>query len=368
MEKESAFKNFINKQSVQSIANEISKVHPSFKSKEFVQVSKKLAALEFRARAMIISDYLRKTLPEDYPQALKILVKVLRRKNLSGFTLWAFSEFISQHGTDHFDESMYAMYELTQHFTSEFAVRPYFIKDHKKTLSYFHKWAADKNVHVRRWVSEGARPLLPWGLRLHVFKENPELSVALLEHLKYDDELYVRKSVANHLNDVAKFAPDLVLSTLAKWQKECPKEQLDKINWIKKQALRTLIKKGNPKALKMVGAADKVEIALDDFKTSKSAYKMNDKLNFSFSISSKSKKKQNIVIDYVIYFVKANRKISPKVYKLKTFELSPKQTLLIEKNHSLKPITTMRYYGGEHFVALKINGKETEKLKWRFKI
>lgn len=368
MEKESAFKNFINKKSVESIATEISKVYSSFNSKEFMPVSEKLAPLEFRARAMIISDYLRKTLPQDYPLALKILVKVLRRKKLSGFTLWAFSEFIAQHGTDHFDESMHAMYELTQHFTSEFAVRPYFIKDPTKTLTYFHKWATDKNMHVRRWVSEGSRPLLPWGLRLHVFKDNPELSVALLEHLKYDDELYVRKSVANHLNDVAKFAPDLVLGTLAKWQKECPKEHLNKINWIKKQALRTLIKKGNPKALKMMGAADNVKIALADFKTSKSSYKLNDKLNFSFSICSKSKKKQNIVVDYVIYFVKANQENSPKVYKLKAFELAPKEKLQLEKNHSLKAITTMRYYSGEHFVALKINGKETEKLKWKFKV
>ena len=366
MEKESAFKNFINKNVVLNISKEIQKVYPEFKVKKFNKVATELAPLEFRARAMIISDYLKMTLPQDYPQALKILVKVLKNNQLSGFTLWAFSEFISQHGLDNFDESMQAMYELTRHFTSEFAVRPYFAKDHKKVLDYFHNWAFDENVHVRRWVSEGSRPLLPWGLRLHVFKERPQLSVALLEHLKFDDELYVRKSVANHLNDIAKFNPSLVIKTLLAWQKSCPKAHADKINWIKKQALRTLIKKGHPEALKLIGASSKVDVELKNFKTSQSNYKLKDKLSFNFSIQSKSKKTQNLVVDYVIYFVKSNGSLSAKVYKLKSFDLKPKQTLNLQKNHSLKPITTMTYYSGVHFVALKINGKESAKIKWHF--
>lgn len=367
MEKESAFKNFINKDVVLNISKEIQKVYPQFETKKFNKVADELQPLEFRARAMIISDYLKKTLPPNYPQALKILVKVLKNKQLNGFTLWAFSEFISQHGLDHFDESMMAMYELTRHFTSEFAVRPYFVKDHKKVLTYFHKWAFDENVHVRRWVSEGSRPLLPWGLRLHIFKNNPKLSVALLEHIKYDEELYVRKSVANHLNDVAKFDASLVIETIESWQKNCPTAHKDKIDWIKKQALRTLIKKGHPQALKLMGASRKVDVQLKNFKTSKTLYKLNDKLNLNFTIQSKSNKTQNLVIDYVIYFVKANGSLSTKVYKLKSFELKPKQNVVIEKNHSLKPITTMTYYSGTHFVALKINGKESLKLKWNFK-
>ena len=367
MEKESAFKNFINKDVVLNISKEIAKVHPQFDSKKFNKVADELKPLEFRARAMINSDDLKMTLPPSYPQALKILVQVLKKEQLSGFTLWAFSEFIAQHGLEHFDESMQAMHELTRHFTSEFAIRPYFVKDHKKVLTYFHKWAFDKNVHVRRWVSEGSRPLLPWGLRLHIFKDNPKLSVALLEHLKYDEELYVRKSVANHLNDVAKFDATLVIKTIEAWQKNCPTQHKEKINWIKKQALRTLIKKGRPQALKLMGASSKVDIQLKNFKTSKNLYKLNDKLHFNFSIQSKSKKTQNLIVDYVIYFVKSNGSVSPKVYKLKSFDLKPKQSLIIEKNHSLKPITTMMYYSGAHFVALKINGKESSKVKWNFK-
>lgn len=366
MESENAFKNLINDNVVDQIAREIKLFYPDFNSKKFSVVSKRFPDLELKARVVAISQALKLYLPPEYPNALRILVKVIKNKKLSGFSLWPFSEFIGQHGLDHFDESLQAMYYLTKEFTSEFAVRPFFIKDHKKVLKFFHRWVTDKNVHIRRFVSEGSRPLLPWGLRLNIFKENPQLSVALLNDLKHDPELYVRKSVANHLNDVTKFNPDLVIQTLRQWEKDVPTEHANKIAWIKRHGLRTLIKKGHPSALKLMGVSDQAQVEIKNLKSDKINYKSNDKLNFKFTVQSKSAKKQKLIIDYVIYFVKANAKTTPKVFKLKTLTLEPKENLVVEKNHSLRPITTMVFYKGTHFLSIKVNGREFEKIKWNF--
>src|SRR5690606_33282093 len=118
-------------------------------------------------------------------KALKIIASVIQSNSLSGFSLWPISEYIGQFGLDHHDLSMKAMYELTQRFTSEFCIRPYFIHHHEKTLKYFKKWSTDKNVHVRRWVSEGSRPLLPWATRIDLFKNAPDYTLPLLNALKF---------------------------------------------------------------------------------------------------------------------------------------------------------------------------------------
>jgi 3-methyladenine DNA glycosylase AlkC len=224
MDNENALKNLINEKTVSSLGQEIVEVYPLFKRSEFLRVGKKLAPLELKARVKLLANELYVFLPADYKKALEIILKVLNKKKmkLSGFELWPFSEFIGTYGLDHFDESMKAMYVLTQHFTSEFAVRPFILKNHVRVLKYFSKWASDKNKHVRRWVSEGSRPLLPWGGNIPLFIMNPTHTLLLLEKLKYDDELYVRKSVANHLNDISKNHPHVVIQMLRAWEKDSP--------------------------------------------------------------------------------------------------------------------------------------------------
>lgn len=363
---ENAFKNWINSDVVRLISEEIKKVYPQFDQKTFEVVSSKLAPLELKARVLLICDQLYKTLPH-YPQALKIIRAVLKTKKIKGFSLWPFSEFIGKYGLEDFDESMHAMYELTQHFTSEFCIRPFFIKDHKKTLSYFKKWAQDQNVHVRRWVSEGSRPLLPWGLRLDLFKNDPTHTLPLLNTLKYDEELYVRKSVANHLNDISKHHPDIVIETLKKWEKGCPQKHNNKIQWIKRHALRTLIKKGNHKALKLMGVGGPAKVQIISLHLKQKNLKVGDTLAFQLDIQSTSTKKQKLIIDYAIHFVKKNGSTSPKVFKLKTFELAPREKVKLTKKHSLKKITTMVYNSGIHKLAVQINGKNLKEATFNLR-
>ena len=363
MENENAFKNWINPTVVKKIAQAFHGVYPAFNEKNFHKNSTKLKEFELKGRVLLLTEGLRQELPNNFTEAAKIIKKVLLQKQLKGFELWPLSEYISQFGIDHFDESMELMYLLTQEFTSEFAVRPFLQKDPERVLRQFEDWLKDENVHVRRWISEGTRPILPWGGKIQSFIERPA-TVHLLDALKYDEELYVRKSVANHLNDITKHHPELVLETLKKWGKSCPEQHRDKIHWIKKHALRTLIKKGHIKALGLMGVSDKAEVKISQFKLNKDKFKVGDVLEFQFVLESTGKKEQKVIIDYGIGFVKSNGSISTKMFKLKTVHLGAKDKIILKKKHSLKKITTTTFYPGEHDLVLQVNGKILKRIPW----
>jgi 3-methyladenine DNA glycosylase AlkC len=182
--------------------------------KEIKRIKNELLKLELKPRVRLIARELKKTLPSDYRKALKVLMKITREQKLTGFELWPATEFIQAHGLDDIDESLEALYELTQKFTAEFGIRP-FINTHGDVIyKKLAKWKSDPSEHVRRWLSEGTRPRLPWGEKLQAAVRDPESGLRILEHLKFDASLYVRKSVGNHLNDIAKDHPELVVETL----------------------------------------------------------------------------------------------------------------------------------------------------------
>jgi 3-methyladenine DNA glycosylase AlkC len=366
-ENENAFKNSINPTVVKKISKVFHDVYPDFNEKRFLKISAKLTDLELKQRVLAITDGLRAELPGNYPEDKKLIEKVLSQKKLTGFELWPISEYISQYGTDHFDESLELMYQLTQQFTSEFAVRPFLQKDPHRILKKLKSWVKDENVHIRRWISEGTRPLLPWGGNIHSFINKPE-TLHLLEELKYDNELYVRKSVANHLNDISKHHPELVVSTLKKWVKKSPKLHLDKIHWIKKHALRTLIKKGHKNALSLMGVNHDHDVKLKTLKLNKKDFKLGDGLEFELVLESTSNKSQRLIVDYVIGFMKSNGKISGKVFKLKAIEIKPGEKIMIKKRHALKRITTMTFYPGQHSLSIQVNGQILKRTSWVLKL
>lgn len=364
-ENENAFKNMINASVVKKMGAVFKAVDPAFNTKQFQKLIPKLQELELKARVLLLTKGLKDQLPEDYIQAKKILEKVLSKHELTGFQLWPISEYISQFGTDHLDESMELMYQLTQQFTSEFAVRPFLNKQPEKILKKFESWLKDENVHIRRWISEGTRPLLPWGAKIQSFIKKPA-TLHLLDELKFDKELYVRKSVANHLNDISKHHPELVVKTLREWIKKTPTEHEEKILWIKRHGLRTLIKKGHKGALELMGVSDKVQAEITILKLNKKDFVPDDYLEFEFILHSRSKKKQKMIVDYSIGFIKANGSLSFKVFKLKTIDLAAGEKLVIKKRHPLKKITTRTFYPGKHELNVQVNGKVLKKVSWNF--
>jgi 3-methyladenine DNA glycosylase AlkC len=365
MDNENAFKNWINTAVVKKTAAVFASVAPGFQQRRFLQCASKLAELELKGRVLLITAGLRSELTGHFTQDAKVLKKVLMKKKLSGFELWPISEYISQHGTEHVTESLELMYQLTQQFTAEFAIRPFLQQDPNPILEQLERWLQDDSVHVRRWISEGTRPLLPWGGKIQSFVESPA-TLHLLEALKYDEELYVRKSVANHLNDISKHHPELLVELLKRWEKEAPRAHQEKILWIKKHALRTLIKKGHRGALGLMGAPAKLAVKISKLKLGKQRYRVGDTLEFHFCLESTSPRAQKVIVDYGISFLRANGSLSTRVFKLKTIDLKPSEKLVLQKKHSLKRITTNTFYPGVHELIVQVNGEKLKKLTWYF--
>lgn len=362
MEQEFMLRDVINMTGVKKLAERISKNYNKFEKEYFIkEIEKELDVLSFGDRSKLICNNLKKYLPKDYKDAINILVKSLN-KELDNSEMAPFESFIvmpqclfvSTYGlsNEHYDISINALYEMTKRFTAEGDIRPFLIKYPEKTQKILLEWTQDPNTHVRRLTSEGSRPRLPLGIRLPMYQKDPKPVIEILENLKEDSELYVRRSVANNLNDIAKDNPKIVTDTLKKWSEI----KTEEMNWLIKHSLRTLIKQGNKEALELLGYDQKTEINVKNIRLDKKEIKIGNDFYFNFEITSNIKD-ENLMIDYVIHHMKANGKNKEKVFKL-TKKIIPKgQTLKISKKHSFKPISTRKYYTGKHYLEIKINGK-----------
>ncbi|MEK7255053.1 MAG: DNA alkylation repair protein, partial [Bacteroidota bacterium] len=312
---------------VNALAQKLKTVWQPFDAAGFCEmIIPNLPPLTFSERLKLIYSGLAAHLPKDFPAAVDILLKALpsplEKEELDGydgFIIVPQSHYVSQHGMAHFDLSMNALYEMTKRFSVEFDIR-FFIESHpEKTLAVLTVWAKDESPHVRRLVSEGTRPLLPWAKRLKDFEKNPAPALALLEHLKNDPALLVRRSVANHLNDVAKSHGDLVVATLQRWKKEHPGKEMD---WLIRHATRTLIKRGHPGALALLGFQKGAEVKVENLRLASSKINLGEHLEFSFDLVSTAADSQDLVIDYVLYFMKNNGSLAPKVFKMTARKLA----------------------------------------------
>jgi len=360
-----AFKHFFGKELLKRMSDAISRVYLPWDPKPFLALITELETLEMKPRVRCLRDELRRQLPEDYVQARRILLESARGGTLNGFDLWPYSEFVQTYGLEDLKLSLDALRELTPLFSSEFAVRPYLKRYPAETLRYLEKCARDKNVDLRRWASEGTRPRLPWGERLQEFVEDPSPSFPILELLKFDSELYVRKSVSNHLNDIAKDHPQRVIRLLTSWDKSAgtPDDKLN-VEWIIRRALRTLIKDGHPEALKLIGVSRDAKFKLSGLKLNQGKFRLGEKIEFGFKIRSLSHREQKLVVDYIVHFVRANQRTSPKVFKLKTVVLRAGGEVIISKSHSLREVTTRAHYPGVHFLEIQVNGRGVGRVKW----
>jgi 3-methyladenine DNA glycosylase AlkC len=347
------------RQSFEDVAAAIEQVYPSFDREAFFALiyddSWEQRTLIQRMRHIPV--VLQALLPPDYRAALEILKQAAPSLRQHGFHLVSFSEFVALYGLDDWGASLPALAHLTQFASSEFAVRPFILKDSARMIAQMLEWTDDENEHVRRLASEGSRPRLPWGMAFPAFKKDPSPILPILERLKNDTSEYVRRSVANNLNDIAKDNPAVVIEVLRRWQADADKN----VQWIIQRALRSLIKAGHAEALALLGYTNGVEVTVKSLTLSTDTVSMGKPFNFSAEIESQGSQPQNLVIDYVVYFMKANGRQAPKVFKLTKAAIQPGETLKIEKKVTFQPITTRVYYAGEHGLALKINGEESQR-------
>ena len=241
VENENALKHMFDRRHLKRSSDALIVVHPSFDRKRYMATLSRLEPLEMKARVRTLSDELHELLPKEYPKALSILMKTAVSGNLESFDVWPIAEFIQTYGINDVAISLAALKKITTIFTSESAVRPFIKKYPKETLKFLLSCAKSSDIDVRRWASEGTRPRLPWSERLHDFIAKPNSTNEILEQLKYDDELFVRKSVANHINDIAKDHPDYAVDLLRRWKKEATSKDQKKLDWIVRRAMRVLI-------------------------------------------------------------------------------------------------------------------------------
>ena len=343
-----------------TIARTIAAVSPRFNEKAFVQsVLEGYDDLALMPRAWKIAHALRRYLPGDYEQALAILLASLDRQSkrtvvsgMGAFVLLPHVFFVAEYGLDHFEASMRAQYLLTQRFTAEFSIRRYLERHQAATLARLAEWTTDPSEDVRRLVSEGTRPRLPWAPRLRAFQDDPRPVLALLERLKDDVSLYVRRSVANSLNDIGKDHPDVLVETATRWLEHATEER----RWIIRHALRSAVKRGEAGALRVLGFGDKAVVAVEKVRITPSRPPIGSSVRIMCEVASQASGVQRVLVDLRVHYVKANGKQSPKVFKLKTVELAPKQTIAFSKTLALTQLTTRTHYPGLHRIELLVNG------------
>jgi len=318
-----------------------------------------LDGLELKQRVNHVINVLHQHLPVDFEEAAFLLMSTKAVWNhgdkddpLKGFAAWPLIDYIGVHGLAHPKLSLSALKHLTSLFSAEFAIRPFIIQHPKIAFHHLKQWCNDPDEHVRRLVSEGTRPRLPWGQQLPKFINDPTPLLPLLELLKDDDSEYVRRSVANSLNDISKNHPSIVIQTCQSWADDSNPKRAKLI----RHATRTLVKSGHSDVFGLLGYTDAPQLSVQSLQVDRTHIELGETINFSILIKSTSAKQQRVVIDYTVHLMKANGKSTAKVFKLKPVTIEPGETIELHRPHSFKKITTRKYYTGQHAIELMING------------
>jgi 3-methyladenine DNA glycosylase AlkC len=362
------FKNGINPELARTMAIQLQRVWSGFPEARFVRLATEgLEKLELKARVRHFASALESTLPDDFDRAASLIEASLapapvegerpdgqnQGKGLFGWAVWPLTEYVATKGLPHPERALACLRELTQRSSSEFAVRPFLAANPEQTMAIMLRWLKDPSPHVRRLLSEGTRPRLPWGLQLKNFVKDPSPCIPLLDALHDDPSDYVRLSVSNHLNDISKDHPDLALEIAERWLKDGRKETRKLVS----HALRSLLKAGNPKTLSLLGFVGGKDIEAVGFVVNPKIISLGDTLTIRCTLRNRGKKAVNLAVDYAVHHKKADGSLRPKVFKGTKRKLVAGESDEIRITHPVKKVTTRRYHPGKHEIELLVNGR-----------
>ncbi len=355
-------KNIYNEKFFEQFTKSVKTVFPRFNKKSFLKAiyDSEWEGRELKQRMRHITLVLQKLLTNNYKKNTTILLKLIPILKKNGFAndnleFIFFPDFIEVFGLDSYSESVKVIERITQFVTCEFAIRPFILKYPDKMLQQMHSWSNHKHASVRRLASEGCRPRLPWAMALPFLKEDPKPILPILDNLKNDPSEYVRRSVANNLNDISKDNPAIVIGLVKKW-----KGKNSELDALVKHASRTLLKQGNMELMELFGFGSIQKIKIDNFKVLTSKVKVGEYLEFSFKLINKNKVDSKLRLEYGLYYQKANGSLSKKVFKISEKDYPGNSETAIHRRQSFKIITTRKFHPGLHQVSLIINGKELE--------
>lgn len=368
------FKDMYNKQFFDRFTNDLKLVINDLDAHEFVSrvMDDEWENREYKQRVSHIATILKSFLPADYKDAIAKILQLLDYvkdtlpdfskiddKNFSLLTLEygaVLDNYVEQCGLDDYETSIKAIEKITQFTSCEFVTHSFIVKYPDKMMKQMLVWSKHEHWGVRRLASEGCRPRLPWAMALPKLKENPAPIIPILENLKNDPSRFVRLSVANNLNDIAKDNPETVIKLAKKWKGES-----EEVDWVIKHGCRTLLKQGNPEVMKLFGFDSIKNISIEDFQIPMPKVKVGNSLEFSFDLLNNDNKKVKIRLEYGIYYQKANGTLAKKVHRISEKEYAGSSVTRITRKHSFRVVTTRKFHLGLHQVAVIINGNEFEK-------
>ena len=306
---------------------------------------------ELKARMRHIANMIHAHSALDYADQLRIMTEI--SSHFGGLKGMTFPDYVEVYGLEYPDVSLVALKIMTQYSSAEFAIRPFIISNEKKVMQMMLDWSLDANEHVRRLASEGCRPRLPWAMALPDFKKDPSLILPILENLKADESLYVRKSVANNINDITKDNPDVALGLCEQWY-----GTNHHTNWIVKHGLRNLLKNGNKRALQIIGFNDEAKFEVPKLKLSDKKVAIGNSFNFEFQILNLEAHEAFAKVGFVVSYQKANGTLSDKIFHITEKEFNSTDAVVFNKKLSFKDLTTRKHHPGLHKIGVLVNGKK----------
>ena len=346
----------------------VAEVHPDFDKQKFIETiyEDDFSKKEWKERMKHTTVVLHQFMPQNFPEAVLLIDKIIENLKKNKFTegnlaFIFFADYIEMYGLEYFKTSAKAFISITQFISCEFAVRPFILKYKEKMIEEMVKWSLHDNHHVRRLASEGSRPRLPWAMAIPFLKKDPACILSILENLKNDPSEYVRRSVANNLNDIAKDNPQIVLEIAGKW-KGITKET----DAIIKHGCRTLLKQGHPEILSHYGL-ESTNIELSSFEIKTPVVKIGEYLQFQFHLNNKNVEAKTIRLEYAVHYKKSKGHLAKKVFKISEKIYQPNQLVKVERNQSFKIITTRVFHTGIHQLSIIINGSESEALEFELR-
>ncbi|MBB5623282.1 3-methyladenine DNA glycosylase AlkC [Pedobacter cryoconitis] len=343
------------------LADTLIQLNPEFNKKRFIELInvEGFTAMELKQRMHHTTLVIHQFLPSGYPEAIQHLSSLIHqlKKQQTGEQLLAYiflPDYIETYGLEDYETSIQAIESVTQFISCEFAVRPFLAKYGQQMMQQMEKWSLHENHHVRRLASEGSRSRLPWAMAVPGLKKDPFMILPILENLKNDPSEYVRRSVANSLNDISKDHPEIVIAIAGRW-KGLSKET----DAIIKHGCRGLLKQGHTKILAHYGL-ESTAIELLDFEILTAAVAIGESLEFTISVKNIATVQQKIRLEYAVYYKRLNGQVSKKVFKISEREFQPAEIAVINRKQSFKIITTRKFYPGAHQLAIILNGRESE--------
>ena len=282
-------------------------------------------------------------------------MSLLESKDFTGWMTLAVSDALVTRENPDLDTTLELLRRFTPRLSSEFAMRKLIASNQDDVWPTIVRWTQDADPDVRRLASECTRPRLPWSMRMDHLAKDERLSGPILDALFNDDSDFVRRSVANHLNDISKINPELALRLARRWAMDGSPESRKLI----RHGLRTLIKEANLDALAMIGVESSRRLAVTGPVVERKSIGLGESLDFSYAVTNEESTPTTVVIDYVIHFMKSNGRTRPKTFKLSTRTLAPGETWAGRREHGIVPISTRKYYPGLHAVELRVNGIAT---------